>query len=166
MTKKRNEASDKEHQNQDEYCITIHEAPNEDDQNHEECCTTLHVRYCLLTLGIASCSTISLSSNVVARILQFAAGACLYLASKSDVQYEPEDVRNSPWYIIFSVRFYNNFSESESESLLPPSSDAFNIPMCGLVRGIANTTNRINKAANCCAKAQTEQPESPTMSRY
>ena len=166
MTTKRNEASDKDHQNQDEYCITIHEAPNEDDQNHEECCTTLHVRYCLLTLGIASCSTISFTPNVVARILQFAVGMCLYLASKSDVQHESEDVRNSPWYIIFSVRFYNNFPESELESLLPPSFDASSLSMCGLVRGIANTTNRINKAANCCAKTQTEQPESPTMSRY
>ncbi len=139
MTKERNEASDK---------LLPNTVDNDilesilDYENREEYCTTLHVRFCLMTLGVASCSTGLFISNFVTQSWFFSAGLCLCITANSDEQHDPEFVRKQRAHI-------------------PNPS----IPMCGLVRGIANTTNRISKAANCCAKAQTEQPESPTMSR-
>ena len=147
MTKERNEASEKSLP--DTVDNDILESIL-DYENREEYCTTVHVRFCLMTLGLASCSTGLFISNAVTQSWFFLAGHCICITATSDEQHDPEFVRKQ-----------REFGRKQRGYSLPSNS----IPMCGLVRGIANTTNRISKAANCCAKTQTEQPDSPTMSR-
>ena len=113
-----------------------------DNHDEKDCCTTDHVSCCLMTLG---CVSLIISISTLDYGLHnwlCAVTGCLCAVGGTEKTNQENGKMDCFWPI-----------------------KKGGTPYFSTVTCIANTTNRIHTAVNCCAKKQTEEPGQQTMSR-